>query len=87
MIYVLFHLFVRMSGYVMIEYNGKNERYDLDDCPDVYALQAKFANKNNIRSIFSLTKDGKPLNEDDTIEAAGLGKGEQLKYTTDPRFR
>ncbi|KAK8870649.1 hypothetical protein M9Y10_008536 [Tritrichomonas musculus] len=76
-----------MSKYVMIEYNGKNERYDIDDCEDVYALYAKFANKNGIRSIFSLTKDGKPLNEDDKIEAAGLGNGEQLKYTTDPRLR
>ena len=76
-----------MSKYVMIEYNGKNERYDIDDCPDVYALFAKFANHNNIRHVFFLLKDGQELNEDDTIEKAGLGNGEQLKYATDPRFR
>ena len=76
-----------MSKYVMIEYNGANERYDIDDCEDVYALYAKFANKNGIRSIFELTKDGKPLNEDDKIADAGLGNGEQLKYTNDPRLR
>lgn len=71
----------------MIEYNGENKRYDIDDCEDIYALYAKFANANNIRHIFSLTKDGNELNEDDKIADLGLGNGEQLKYTTDPRFR
>ncbi|OHT16288.1 hypothetical protein TRFO_13296 [Tritrichomonas foetus] len=71
----------------MIEYNGTNEKYDLADCPDVMALVAKFANKNKLRCVLTLTKDGKPLNEDDTIAAAGLGNGEQLVISTDPRLR
>lgn len=41
-----------MSGYVMIEYNGQNERYDLDDCPDVYALQAKMLTKTKFDHFF-----------------------------------
>ena len=72
----------------MIEYNGANKRYDIDDCEDVYALNAKFANANNIRSIFYLAKeDGTTLNEDDKLADLKLGNGEQLKYTTDPRLR
>ena len=76
-----------MSGHVMIEFNGNNERYDLDGCSTVGDLIAKFANKNKLRCLIVLTKDGKPLNEEDTVKAAGLGNGEQLKYGTDPRLR